>query len=82
MHLKQIGALASCLALLGSLLIVPASAASVESGVYTASMVTSYYNPDTGNVDDGGTANAALGEGMCRSATDRTCLVEVDGDEA
>ena len=81
MHLKQIGALASCLALLGSLLIVPASAASVESGVYTASMVTSYYNPDTGNVDDGGTANAALGEGMCRSATDRTCLVEVDGDD-
>ena len=44
-------------------------------------MVTSYYNPDTGNVDDGGTANAALGEGMCRSATDRTCLVEVDGDD-
>ena len=32
-------------------------------------------------MDDGGTANAALGEGMCRSATDETCLVEVDGDD-
>lgn len=81
MKLKQIGALVSSLALLGGLLTVPAAAASVEDGVYTASMVTSYYNPDTGNVDDGGTANAALGEGMCRSATDETCLVEVDGDD-
>lgn len=81
MKLKKIGALLSGLALLGGLLIVPASAASTEDGVYTASMVTSYYNPDTGNVDDGGTANAALGEGMCRSATDKTCLVEVDGDD-
>ena len=32
-------------------------------------------------MDDGGTANAALGEGMCRSATDEACLVEVDGDD-
>ena len=56
----------------------PAKAAGLEPGVYTGTMVTTYYNPDTGNVDDGGTANAALGEGMCRSATDEACLVEVD----
>lgn len=81
MKLKKIGALLSGLALMAGLLVVPASAAGVDDGVYTASMVTSYYNPDTGNVDDGGSANAALGEGMCRSATDKTCLVEVDGDD-
>lgn len=79
MKLKRVGALAACMALACSLLAVPA-AAKTEPGVYTASMVTTYYNPDTGNVDDGGTANAALGEGMCRSATDKTALVEVDGD--
>ena len=31
-------------------------------------------------MDDGGTANAALGEGMCRSATAETGFVEVDAD--
>lgn len=55
-------------------------AAGAEPGVYTADMVVSYYNPDTGTVDDGGTSNAALGDGMCRSATNKTCLVEVDQD--
>lgn len=55
-------------------------AAGTEPGVYTADMVVSYYNPDTGTVDDGGTSNAALGDGMCRSATNKTCLVEVDQD--
>lgn len=79
MKRNRIGALAACLALVCSLLTIPV-AAKTEPGVYTAGMVTSYYNPDTGNVDDGGTANAALGEGMCRSATDKTALVEVDGD--
>lgn len=81
MKRKKLGALAVCLGLMAGLLSIPASAAKVEDGVYTASMVTSYYNPDTGNVDDRGTANAALGEGMCRSATDKTCLVEVDGED-
>ena len=81
MKVQRIGALLSSLALMASLLVVPASAAGTADGVYTAEMVTSYYNPDTGNVDDGGTANAALGEGMCRSATDDICLVEVDGDD-
>ena len=55
----------------------PAQAA--KPGVYTANVVTSYYNPDTGKIDDqGGEANAALGEGMCRSAVATTGLVEVD----
>lgn len=78
---RRIFSLVLCLGLMTGLLSVSVSAAEVKSGVYTASMVTTYYNPDTGNVDDGGTANAALGEGMCRSATDETCLVEVDGDD-
>lgn len=78
---RRIFSLVLCLGLMTGLLSISASAAEVANGVYTASMVTTYYNPDTGNVDDGGTANAALGEGMCRSATDKTCLVEVDGDD-
>ena len=77
--LRKMGGLLTCLALLGGLLTVSAAAA-VSPGVYTGTVTTSYYNPDTGNVDDGGTANAALGEGMCRSATDTTGLVEVDSD--
>lgn len=79
MMMKKIGIMTACFAVFGSLMCVSASA--LEDGVYTGTMVTSYYNPDTGNVDDGGTANAALGEGMCRSATDEACLVEVDGDD-
>ena len=78
MKIKQIGVLALCLIILGGLLAVPALA--LDSGVYTGSVTTSYYNPDTGNIDDGGTANAALGEGMCRSATAETALVEIDAD--
>lgn len=54
-------------------------ASALSAGIYTGSVTTTYYNPDTGEVDDGGTANAALGEGMCRSATGTTALVECDG---
>ena len=79
MKIKKMGMMAACFAVFGCLTCM--SAAALEDGVYTGKMVTSYYNPDTGNVDDGGTANAALGEGMCRSATDETCLVEVDGND-
>ena len=78
MRVKGIGAVLACMVLLCGLTAVSASA--LEAGVYTANVTTTYYNPDTGNVDDGGTANAALGEGMCRSATDTTGLVEVDQD--
>ena len=77
MKLKKISAVLASLALMCGLMTAPALAA-VQPGVYTANVVTSYYNPDTGNVDDGGTSNAALGEGMCRSATAATGLVEVD----
>ena len=58
---------------------ISAPAQAANPGVYTANVVTSYYNPDTGGIDDqGGEANAALGEGMCRSAVATTGLVEVD----
>lgn len=67
-----------CAALLAGTAAVNAMA--LQTGAYTGSVTTSYYNPDTGNVDDGGTSNAALGEGMCRSATAKTGLVEIDGD--
>ncbi len=77
MNLKKIGALLLSAAVFVCMFAVPSMA--LEKGAYTASVVTSYYNPDTGAVDDGGTANAALGEGMCRSATGQTGLVEYDG---
>ncbi|MBR4015108.1 MAG: hypothetical protein IKI88_02760 [Anaerotignum sp.] len=57
---------------------VPAKA--LDMGVYLGTSTASYYNPDTGEIDDGGTKNAALGEGMCRSATGGKCLLEVDKD--
>ncbi len=74
---KKILSLMICAVVLATMM--PVSASALEKGVYTASVVTSYYNPDTGEIDDGGTANAALGEGMCRSATAATALVEYDG---
>ncbi len=77
MKLNKIGSLLLCTAVFISLMSFPSFA--LEKGVYVGSVITSYTNPDTGNVDDGGTANAALGEGMCRSATAETALVEYDG---
>ena len=74
---KKICAALVCAVVLTAML--PLTASALSAGVYTASVVTTYYNPDTGEVDDGGTANAALGEGMCRSATGTTALVESDG---
>lgn len=53
----------------------------IDQGAYYVYANTNYWNPDTGEIDDGGTANAALGEGMCRSATDTRALVEKDGDK-
>jgi hypothetical protein len=79
MKIKRLVSFLACVAVLGGLFAV--STAALDSGIYTAHVVTSYYNPDTGTVDDGGTANDALGEGMCRSATGETALVEVDGEE-
>ncbi len=57
------------------------TAFAMEDGAYGVYANTNYWNPDTGVIDDGGTANAALGEGMCRSATDTRALVEKIGDD-
>ena len=76
LKLQRFGAIFLCAALLTGLLSV--SAFALGNGTYVGKVVTSYYNPDTGAIDDGGTANAALGEGMCRDATGQTGLVEVD----
>jgi hypothetical protein len=56
-----------------------ASAADEPDGAYTTATNTYYLNPDTGVTDDGGTKNAALGEGMCRSVVYDTALVELTG---
>lgn len=52
----------------------------LDFGVYTAPANTYYKNPETGEIEDGGTQNEELGEGMCRSAVDETALIEVDAD--
>ena len=74
---KLIAVLTMTLFLLG-VLVQPALA--LDFGVYTASTTTNYLNPDTGVTEDGGTQNVELGEGMCRSAVDKTALIEVDAD--
>ncbi|WP_304508107.1 heme-binding Shp domain-containing protein [Anaerotignum sp.] len=48
----------------------------LSDGVYTADTLTYYLNPDTGKTDDGGTGNAEIGEGMCRSAVYEKALIE------
>ncbi len=53
----------------------------LEHGAYGVSVNSSYYNPETGEIDDGGTANAALGDGMSRSCTGTSALIEKDGDK-
>lgn len=60
-------------------LAIPAFA--VDNGAYSVATNTYYLNPDTGVTDDGGSKNAALGEGMCRSVIDPTALIEVEGDK-
>ena len=75
--LRRQGSLLLCLALLLGLLTVSASAAT-QPGVYTGTVTTNYHNPDTGKIDDPGEDETGLGEGMCRSATGTTALVEVD----
>ena len=74
---KLIAVLTMTVFLLG-VLVQPALA--LDFGVYTASTTTNYLNPDTGVTEDGGTQNVELGEGMCRSAVDKTALIEVDAD--
>ena len=55
------------------------SAFALADGTYTMNTETHYLNPDTGKTDDGGTGNAALGEGMCRSAVFEKALVTQSG---
>ena len=57
-----------------------ASAFALDNGTYTMNTETHYLNPDTGKTDDGGTGNAELGEGMCRSAVYEKALVEQSGE--
>ncbi len=52
------------------------SAFASNENVYTADTLTYYLNPDTGKTEDGGTSNAEIGEGMCRSAVYEKALVE------
>ena len=60
--------------------LMPASAFALDNGKYTMDTVTHYLNPDTGKTDDGGTQNAELGEGMCRSAVYEKAVVEKSDD--
>jgi hypothetical protein len=57
----------------------PLTALAADDGVYLATTNTYYLNPDTGVTDDGGSKNAAIGEGMCRSVIYEKALVEIDG---
>ncbi|MDR1194484.1 MAG: hypothetical protein LBK98_10045, partial [Peptococcaceae bacterium] len=67
--------------LLTALLSLPASLPlrAAADGAYTVTTNTYYLNPDTGVTDDGGSGNAAIGEGMCRSVIYKTALAELDG---
>jgi hypothetical protein len=54
------------------------AAFAAEDGAYLAATNTYYLNPDTGVTDDGGSKNAAIGEGMCRSVIYEKALVEIE----
>lgn len=43
--------------------------------------LTSYYNPETGDIDDGGTKNAEIGEGMVRGCVGDYALLEEKNGE-
>jgi hypothetical protein len=57
----------------------PLAVFAADDGVYLTATNTYYLNPDTGVTDDGGSKNAAIGEGMCRSVIYEKALVEIDG---
>ncbi|MDR0381444.1 MAG: hypothetical protein LBH86_05565 [Oscillospiraceae bacterium] len=66
-----------CLLALWLCVSAAAPALAAADGAYLAATNTHYLNPDTGRTDDGGTQNAALGEGMCRSVVYEKALVEI-----
>ena len=74
---KKLCAALVCAVVLTAML--PLTASALSAGVYTASVVTTYYNPDTGEVDDGGTANAASERVCAARPPGTTALVESDG---
>lgn len=71
--LKTAGALFAAAVIVLSMCV---SAFALENGTYEMNTITHYLNPDTGTTDDGGTGNAELGEGMCRSAVYDKAVVE------
>jgi hypothetical protein len=76
-HLAVISrTLSICIALF--LVIAPFAVFAADDGVYLAATNTYYLNPDTGVTDDGGSKNAAIGEGMCRSVIYEKALVEIE----
>lgn len=79
--MKILSKLISCMLILSVLMSVcSVNAFAVENGTYTMDTITYYMNPDTGKTDDGGTGNAELGEGMCRSAVYEKAVVEQTDD--
>jgi hypothetical protein len=76
---KQIRAVVIFAAFLFAGCFSPLAAFAAEDGAYLAATNTYYLNPDTGVTDDGGSKNAAIGEGMCRSVIYEKALVELEG---
>lgn len=75
--MKILNKIISCILILGILTIVCSfNVFALDNGTYTMDTDTYYINPDTGKTDDGGTANAELGEGMCRSVVYESAVVE------
>lgn len=49
----------------------------IDDGIYLVPTTTYYVNPDTGEIDDIGSGNTALGEAMTRSALGEKALLEI-----
>lgn len=75
---RKLVALFTLTVFLLGLMVQPALA--LDFGVYTAPANTYYKNPETGVIEDGGSRDEELGEGMCRSAVGETALIEVDAN--
>ncbi len=78
--MKKLTIFASAVLLMVTIATMTTTASALEQGAYSVYAGSNYWNPDTGEVDDGGTANAALGDGMSRSVTGTSALVEREGD--
>ncbi len=78
--MRKFQLLLSALVLMAMIPTLTTATAALDQGAYSVYAGSNYWNPDTGEIDDGGTANAALGDGMSRSVTGTTALVEREGD--